>query len=131
MVRGRVKHKPPSRVKYERDHPVISCRVPKEVYSEFQNIREATGKSVADILKESVGIQEAKLEEIYDRAHKDTWEIAFEEGREEGREEGKKFELAVCSKCGKPLFWDLNEPKQRELLAKAINKFGFVHKGCK
>jgi len=131
MVKDRVKHKPPSRIRYEQNHPVISCRVPKEVYDRFQDMREMTGKSFADILTEGIGIFEMKVEEIIDKVSKDIGEDQFKLGKEEGRKEGRKIELGACEKCGKALLWDFNNKETRTFLADVINKTRVIHSACK
>jgi len=50
MVKSAKRKAPPSRIKYEQGHPVVSFRVPKEVYNELQQIKEAGEKSLTDIL---------------------------------------------------------------------------------
>lgn len=104
MAKGKIKHKFPSQVRYEQSHPVVSCRVSREVYSKLENIKKVTGKSFADIVKEAIGVQKR----------------------------GKRFQVYIgfCSICGKPLFWDLSQPEHQELLAKAIHNFGMHHTAC-
>jgi len=57
------KHKPPSRIKYETSHPVISVRISKELHGELKELAEATGKSFADFLKDGAGITKTQIEE--------------------------------------------------------------------
>ena len=48
----RLKRKvPPSRIKYENNHPTVSCRVSKEIYDRLTESKKLDGKSFADILK--------------------------------------------------------------------------------
>ena len=64
MVNARVKggHKPPSRIKYEESHPVISVRISNELRSELQELSKNTGKSFADFLKDGAGITKKQIE---------------------------------------------------------------------
>lgn len=57
------KHKPPSRIKYEESHPVISVRISKELHAELKELGKATGKSLADFLKDGAGITKTQIEE--------------------------------------------------------------------
>lgn len=41
---------PPSQLKYEKNHPVVSCRINLEVYNRLQEARMAEGKTYTDIL---------------------------------------------------------------------------------
>ena len=55
--------KAPSRVRYEQGHPTVTCRVPREVYDKLHEVKEAKGKSFADILKIGLRILEERVEE--------------------------------------------------------------------
>jgi hypothetical protein len=64
--------KPPSRVKYERSHPTISCRVSLEIYGLLDEARQDEGWSFADLLKAGLGILRAEAQthrEIRDEAY--------------------------------------------------------------
>ena len=60
-------HKAPSRLKYEASHPTITVRVSQEVHQRLLNIRQTTGKSLGDILREAVGAQEASAGSAYQK----------------------------------------------------------------
>ena len=44
------KHKPPSRVRYEKAHPTVSVRVDGSVYRQLSDLRQRSGISMAEIL---------------------------------------------------------------------------------
>jgi len=100
---------PPSRKRYEQDNPVVSCRLPREIYDRLRVAKEKEGMSYADIFKVGLGLLEVKMR-------------AEEEVREEAREEGKidGYDLAEyvykfsfpCSVCGKPIVLDTEEKKE-------------------
>ena len=50
-------HKSPSRIRYDEKNPVISVRVSRELKAQLDEIRETSGKSLGDILREVVGVQ--------------------------------------------------------------------------
>lgn len=50
--------KPPSRIRYEREHPVISFRVDKELFARLQVLRYQSGRSYADFIKVGAGLME-------------------------------------------------------------------------
>lgn len=52
-------HKPPSRIKYEQSHPVVSCRLDMDTYTQLHAFLENTGVSFADFVK-----LELKLESL-------------------------------------------------------------------
>lgn len=101
-----MKHKYyPSQIKYNKSHPVISCRVSEELYTKLEAIKRVTGKSFVDILKEGMGVEKR----------------------------GKRFlfHLGYCCVCNEPLWWDLSKPEDQQLLIKAIHSRHMYHGGCK
>ena len=44
------KHKPPSRLKYENDHPTVSARIDRATYQQLRDLRQRSGISMAEIL---------------------------------------------------------------------------------
>lgn len=79
MKRGKAKRKSPSREKYERNNPVVSHRVPKELHDRLQAAKEKEGLSYTDILKMGLGLLEPKI-----RAEKGVWDEAYERGHISG-----------------------------------------------
>ena len=66
------KDKPPSRKKYEREHPVMSIRMDRELHGKMKAIKEDSSYSIIDMLRVAVGKIEVKLREeneIYEEAH--------------------------------------------------------------
>lgn len=43
------------------------------------------------------------------------------------KEKVKQFTLGICHECGTPFHWDLDSPKDSELLEKAVAKAEYVH----
>lgn len=62
------KHYPPSRAKYDQSHPTISIRVKRELYDELMELRESTGKTLGDILREAAGKQKLSAKGSYSLA---------------------------------------------------------------
>src|SRR3989442_15854772 len=109
------KHVPPSRIKYERKHPTISCRVSQQ---ELQNLREVqtkTGLSLAQILRRGLGVLLAETRNAYERGYRD----GFERFR------------APCCLCGKPMEFDLKVEKDAEAKKTLLKAFeGWAHTTC-
>jgi len=120
------KHKPPSRVRYEEKNPTISFRVSVEIYEKLCKIREKTGKSYADIIKEGMGVQEPMVKDTYTRGYR----AGYDKGKRAGKREGEVFSLGSCASCGGVIQWDLSSNEQRNTLASAISQARFVHKNC-
>ena len=115
---AKAKHKPPSRIRYEQTHPVISIRVNKELYQKLKEVKEMGNKSFADILKEALGIQKRSTRGAYKRGYK----AGYADGLK-----NPKFSLGNCSKCGKALYWDLSRENDVKLLTKAIHQAHYIH----
>lgn len=79
MKRGKAKRKSPSREKYERNNPVVSHRVPKELHDRLQAAKEKEGLSYTDILKMGLGLLEPKI-----RAEKEVRAEAYHQGHIRG-----------------------------------------------
>jgi hypothetical protein len=120
------KHKssPPSRRKYEQANPVISFRVPKEVYDRLLQVQRS-GVSRVKVLKAGLGLYEPVV-----RAEEGIRQQGYDEGYEKAADTA--FELwAVtypCRKCGKEMRVDTEGEK------KAIREFliasGWGHGDC-
>ena len=123
---AKAKHIPPSRKRYEESHPAVSARVSREFYEKLNEIREKTGKSFADMLKEGARLQEPITKKAYDRGYK----AGYNAGKRAGINEGKRVYLGSCSICHEILYWDLARDKDMNLVARAITQAGYVHNRC-
>ena len=59
-------HKPPSRIRYEKTHPVVTIRVRPDEYKKLQELRLA-GQSYADTFRVGLGVQETNLRPLLKR----------------------------------------------------------------
>jgi hypothetical protein len=59
-------HKPPSRIRYEKTHPVVTIRVRPDEFKKLQEFRLA-GQSYADTFRVGLGVQETNLRPLLDR----------------------------------------------------------------
>ncbi len=119
----KAKHRPPSRVRYESQHPTVTCRVTKELKDKLDEARDKYGKSFADILKVGLGVQNA------------TASAAFADGVKAGVEQGKHEALQAvkldrCARCGKSLAWDLTDGAQVARLEGYLPERGLYHNTC-
>ena len=90
MGRKKVRRKPPSRIRYEQEHPTVSARVDRTLYERLTRIREKEGKSFADVIREAVRVQERSTERAYQRG--------FSDGRAQGRRDGYQQGFAEAKK---------------------------------
>ena len=125
MKRGKAKRKSPSREKYERNNPVVSHRIPKELRDRLQAAKEKEGLSYTDILKMGLGLLEPKI-----RAEKEVWEEAYERGHISGYTSAESaYRITYpCSVCKKTMVVRAEGTKRaiREFL---INE-GWGHATC-
>ena len=59
-------HKPPSRIRYEKTHPVVTIRVRPDEFKKLRELRHS-GQSYADTLRVGLGVQETNLKPLLDR----------------------------------------------------------------
>jgi hypothetical protein len=117
---GKGSRKPPSRIKYEQNHPTVSCRIAREVYDRLQEMKEE-GRSFADILKIGLGILELK-------AKKD--EQAYSRGYRDGYHQAEfKFKITyACNVCGGPIV--VNTRDEKEAIKQYMEDQGWGHREC-
>jgi len=123
----KAKHKPPSRERYETNNPTVSFRASRGLHEKLNEIREKTGKSYADIIKESLGVQKTQAKNAYKKGYDAGYDIGFEHGIQMSQQ----FCLGNCSVCGEYLEWDLDNEKDVALLRKTINDAEIFHTRCK
>ena len=82
-------HKPPSRIRYEMSHPVISIQVDLDTDLRLRKLREKTGKSLGTLIRENLQTQERNEKLTYDRAYN------------KAVEEHQIWYL--CARCAKPI----------------------------
>ncbi len=109
--------KPPSRVRYEQEHPTISFRVDRETYERIKDIQRKSGKTLADLIKESLGFIERSTEEAYRKG--------FEEGYSQAKD---LYRFSIeCAECGDELV--LSDAIGGIEAIKQVLK-GFTHEQC-
>ena len=125
MARTKAKGIPPSRKKYEEDNPVVSCRVPKELYNRLRAIKKVEGKSMTDILKAGLGLFEVKV-----RAEKEVKQEAYEEGQLNGYElaESEYKVTYPCSICGKSI--EVTTEEEKKAIRGYMVEHGWGHADC-
>ena len=78
---------PPSRLRYEQEHPTVSFRVPRVLYDNLKEILAVSEQSFADFVKEALRVKERTVGAAYDHGHraaKETYLVTYH-----------------CSVCGK------------------------------
>ena len=81
MRRTTTKRKPPSRIRYEESHPVLSCRIPQADYDLLKQRLKELNISFATFVKNALERLEIKMTDI---------DEAKNEGYKQGYEQAKK-----------------------------------------
>ena len=108
------KHQPPTKIKYDKTHPIVSVRVDQELKKQLDEIREKSGKSVGDILREALKIQAPSVKAAYDRG--------FNMAK---KEYGVWYK---CRICGGDLLIHTDEEKKDA--ARYMREHGWRHSEC-
>ena len=84
----RGKNTSPSRRRYEAKNPVVSVRVPRDLYDALMEFKESMGQSMANVLKLGLELAQPDLLEA--------WTEGFEAAQEE-------YEVSYrCHRCRRP-----------------------------
>ncbi len=65
MAKRRTRRAPPSRLRYEHEHPTVSFRVPRVLYDNLKEILAINEQSFADFVKEALGAKTLNVEASY------------------------------------------------------------------
>ena len=116
-------HKPPARIRYEQSHPTASCRLDRDTYDLLkQRLEDLGGVSFADFVKESLGLQQAKMPDI-----EEIKGAAFEEGYNQAV---KDYQIwYYCSVCGKRMEMSPNDDDHKAMIG-YMKEHGWGHASC-
>lgn len=109
------KQPPPSKIKYDKSHPTISIRVSQDLKKQLDEIREMSGKSIGDILREAVGVQGESI--------KNAWKRGLSYGK------GIYGVWYKCSVCGGNILIQSADAKKDA--GKLMREVGWHHGSCK
>jgi len=91
----KTKHIPPSRIRYERSHPVISIRVDSETAERLRDLARKSNESLATLIKENLDLQEGEYSEAWSSGYGDGCNDGYDKGR---REHQIWYFCAICRK---------------------------------
>ena len=107
-------HRPPSKVRYDQTHPTVSVRVTRELYDQLEDLRERSGKSLGDILREALKQQAPSARKAYELGYN-----------------AAKREFAVsykCSVCGGNM--TVTTAGEKEAIGQYMREHGCRHGEC-
>ena len=108
------KHQPPTKIKYDKKHPIVSIRVTQELKNQLDEIKEMSDKSVGDVLREAVGVQKLSVKSAFMQGYnkaKKTYGIWYK-----------------CSVCGGDILLESDE--EQKAAAKYMREHGWHHGKC-
>ena len=97
MKRGK---SPPAKQRYDAKHPVISARLSKKEKDTLYQYLTVRGISLADAIREMVGLKGSELVKVWKKAEKIGYDKGYEEGYEEAQQEIRNTVLSTyCPHC--------------------------------
>lgn len=112
------KHQPPSRIKYNQNHPTVSIRVSQELYDQLKELREKSGKSLGDILREALKKQAPSV--------KQAWSEGYSRGYKEAEETYKV--TYPCNVCGEQLV--VTDTNAKKAIVSYMEEHEWGHNAC-
>ncbi len=141
MARRRRRHYPPSRIRYEKEHPLVAVRVNKELKEFLDKLRVGEGgeiKSYAEVIKEiitkSYDAYKKWYEDVYMKGHKEGFEDALNMVFDLEPKDAAKYNIVypLCPNCGKPMRSVIvrKGSKLGEWVLEQIRENGWHHTKC-
>jgi len=107
--------KPPSRIRYEKTHPVVSARLSVDDYKRLKEILETEGKSFAQFLTEIINKANVKYGKAYQLGYgmgRRDWQVWY-----------------YCKICGKRIDITPNSGSHKALI-EYMKDHGWGHSSC-
>ena len=117
------KKPPPSRLRYEANNPVVSVRVPKDLYDALLKFKKTRGLSMADVLKLGLGLAEPGLEKAWEDGSIFGYDLGYEIARDE-------YEVSYwCGRCRRRHL-SVTTDDEKEAAAAMMYKAGWHDPDC-
>jgi predicted DNA-binding protein len=114
--KGKGKHVPPSRLRYEPKNPTVSLRISQEMRNELQYLKATVGMSVAEVLRVGLDKIQPEMEKFFDLGEEDargTYEVTY-----------------CCSECGEPHL-SISSNAEKEAAAQYMYENGWHDRRCR
>lgn len=108
------KKQSPSKIKYDKSHPVVSVRVTQTLFNQLKELKDLSGKSLGDILREGLKQQTPSVKNAYQRGY-----------------QAGKVRYAVnykCSVCGGNIV--VGSENEKKEIAGYMRGDGWGHEDC-
>ncbi len=120
-------HKPPSRIRYEKTHPVVSFRVKIDYYKRLKSLLKDTDRSIGDFFREALGVQETNYAKMERKAELKGFRRGKKEGYKKGKEDWNIW--FYCNVCGE-VIWIRPSDNAHEHIIKYMKEVGWGHAKC-
>ena len=121
--KAKVAHKPPARVRYEKSHPTMSCRLDKDTHALLkQRLEDLGGVSSADFVKDSLGLLQLKIPDT-----EEIKETAWDEGYAQAVQEYQIW--YYCAVCRKRIDMPPNSDSHKAIID-YMKEHGWGHVSC-
>ena len=124
MVKNK-KHKPPSRIRYEESHPIVSCRVSRSAYNRIEAIKRADGKSNTDIMMLGVELAEPQVKKV-EQLKKRSWDEGYKKGYADAK--ARYRVIYHCSVCGQAM--EVASKEEKAAINEYMRERGWSHTEC-
>ena len=122
------RHKPPSRIRYEKTHPVISVRMPKKWIDDLDAYLDEQGLSRGDFYRISLGKQKANYRRAYIQGYNKGYNIGLNAEYEKGMQDwGIQF---PCRICGELVYIPPNSDCHKAII-EFLRECGWAHAECR
>jgi hypothetical protein len=121
------RHQPPSRARYAAQHPTIGVHCDRETYQRLVALRERSGMSFGQLIKQGLGVAEKDIETVRARG--------YEEGLQTGRRAGYTHARSLyrltyaCSRCQGPIAIEAGS-EEAKIATAALTARGWQHVQC-
>jgi hypothetical protein len=121
------RHQPPSRTRYAAEHPTIGVHCDRETYQRLVALRERSGLSLGQLVKQELGVAEEDIDTVRERAYAE----GFEAGRKAGWTQARSlYRLTyACSVCRGPIAIE-SDSEQAKIATMALTAQGWHHVQC-
>jgi hypothetical protein len=113
---------PPSKVKYDENHPIVSCRISKADFEKLKTSAVAENLNMVDLLKIGLGIVEKREDNLYTE-YKRGYASGFEAAE-------KKYRINIpCGECDEMITIEQGESMNN--LKEFLINHRLHHEGCR
>jgi len=108
------RHYPPAYYRYREKHPAIVIRVTKEIFDKLKELQNKTGKTLAQLVRENLGIQMRNEQNAYRKGYEDA---------------KKKYLVSYpCAVCGETI--EVESPEEKAAIKKYMRQYEWGHQSC-